>query len=164
MEDNTSTVWTFSQKVAWKMPGLMKGIDATAAYNEVYRDGVAPSLEKVVDIARSKKSVIHNYFEWNDKVASENYRKVQAGRMLRNFVLVKENKETNEVEKTNIRVFEVDSSRTGTYQERTFFMRNEDEYTKLLNRAKVDLQAFKDRYSNIIELETIFEAIDEFLA
>ncbi len=32
----------------------------------------------VVDAARSKKSVLHRYFEWNDRKAADEYRKEQA--------------------------------------------------------------------------------------
>lgn len=34
--------------------------------------------QEVVDIARDKKSILHDSFEWDDKVGGEKYRKMQA--------------------------------------------------------------------------------------
>ena len=149
---------------AWKMPGLFKGVDATAAYNEIFGDGEGHTLSEIVDIARNKKSVIHKCFEWDDKKASEEYRKIQAGRIVRSFVLVKENEKTGECEKTQIRMTEVDSSRENNYHPVKFFMRQKDEYEKLLERAKAELESIRSRYANLIELESVFADIDELLA
>lgn len=162
MEANT--VWTLSQKVAWKMPGIMKGIDANAAYNEIYGEGKTPTLSEVVDIARSKQSAMHPYFQWDNKIASEEYRKIQAQRMMKNFVLVEVNRETKEERKTEFRVVEADSSRTSTYRPVRFFFENKDEHAKLIERAKIELSGIKNRYSRIAELDSVIEAIDEFLS
>lgn len=162
MENNT--VWTLSQKAAWKMPGLMKGIDATAAYNEIYGSGKTPTLSEIVDMARKKTSSMHNYFQWDNKIASEEYRKIQAQRMVRNFVLVQTNKETGKEEKTMFRLVEADSSRTNTYKPVTFFFQNKDEHEKLIERAKIELRGITDRYRRVTELEEIIQAIDEFLS
>lgn len=162
MENNT--VWTFSKKAGWKIPGIMKGIDATAAYNEIYGNGETPTLSEIVNKARSKTSSMHSYFEWNNKVASEEYRKIQAQRMVRNFVFVQKNKETGKEEKTIFRMVEADSTRTNTYKPVQFFFQNKDEHERLIERAKIELRGITERYRRITELEEICQAIDEFLA
>ena len=37
--------------VAWKMPGLYKGIDPNEAYKEIFSDGKGHTLKEIVDIA-----------------------------------------------------------------------------------------------------------------
>ena len=151
-------------KAGWKMPGLFKGIDPDEAYREIYGDGKGHSLSEIVEIARDEDSVIHDYFEWDDEVASEEYRKIQAGRMVRNFVLTKvENEDTKPV-KTEFRLVEADSSRKNVYTPIKFFMQNKDEYARLLERAKIELDGIRRRYSNLIELETIIADIEELLS
>ena len=161
MEGNT--VWSFSQKAGWKLPGIMKGIDPQKTYDEIYGDGESRTLSDIVDLARNKKSAMHNYFEWDNKIASEKYRVIQAQRLVKNFVLIREDPETKEEEKTVFRLVEADSSRTGTYKPVKFFYENKDEYEKLLDRAKIELEGIKNRYQRLTELDSVIDAIDEFL-
>lgn len=150
-------------KAGWRIPSLFKGIDPQAAYEEIFGDG-EKTLEEIVDIARDERSAIHDYFEWDDEVASEEYRKIQAAKMSRSFILVREDKETGKEEKTEFRLVQVDSTRTNTYQPVKFFLQNKDEYQLLLERAKNELQGFRKRYKTLTELEEIFNDIDDLLA
>lgn len=164
--ENSNTVWSYTKKAGWKLPGIMRGVDPNKAYVECFTEDEIPrNLEEIVAIAKNKNSAIHPYFEWDNKIASHNYRLIQAQRMVKNFVLVKKyDDEEKTEEKTCFRLVEADSSRTSTYAPVKFFLKNEDEYGKLLERAKVELAGIKKRYSNIVELETIFSDIDELLA
>lgn len=44
--------------------------------------------ETVVKVARSPKSPLHNYFEWDDSVAANEYRIEQARRMIQNVEII----------------------------------------------------------------------------
>lgn len=44
--------------------------------------------EAVVDLAKNKESVLHDYFEWNNKKAAESYRLQQASGLLRRIDVV----------------------------------------------------------------------------
>ena len=46
--------------------------------------GVRP--EQLVDAARDETSVLHRFFEWDDKVAGDNYRVAQAAKLLRSVI------------------------------------------------------------------------------
>ena len=62
-------------------------------------------------------------------------------------------------EDTPTRVFQISSERT-VYKPTRTFLTNQDEYQSLLNRAKAELVAIRNRYEQLAELETVFDAID----
>ena len=150
--------------IEWKLPGLFKGINAEEAWNELHGNGEKRTPQEIVDIARNPNSVIHNYFQWDDGIAAEEYRKGQAARMERSFVLTKVVDDGEKVEKKVYRLVEVDSSRTSVYTPVIFTLRKEDEYADLLRRAKIELEGFVKRYHSLIELQEIIEDIELLLA
>lgn len=140
------------QSVKWKFKNYKA--DANKAYEEISRlEEITP--QNVVNLARNENSVIHNDFEWNDEIAGEKYRNIQASEMIRNFVI-----ETKEEEKPPIRALQI-TTVTNVYKPTEFFVKNEDEYQSLLKRALSELQGFKARYSSLVELEDVFKAIDK---
>jgi len=48
------------------------------------------STQEIVDSAKPKNSQIHKYFEWNNEIASNKYRKHQASKCLNDLVVVVE--------------------------------------------------------------------------
>jgi hypothetical protein len=139
------------QNVSWKIPKYKA--DANLAYEEISKlENITP--QNVVNLARSENSVLHNDFEWDDAIAGEKYRNEQARQMIRMFVFtpVEEKSEPT-------RVFQITTA-TSVYEPVTMILKNEDEYQSLLKRAKMELRAFKRRYENLVELETIFAEID----
>ena len=143
-------------KGAWKVDGFYKA-DATKVLDELSELGDEYSLADVVEKAKDKNSEMHSIFEWDDSVAGEEYRKIQAGKMVRNLVIVR-NDETEE--KTNVRYFVSTGKRDSTYTPTRLVIRNQDAYKQLLERAYAELRAFKEKYSTLSELEEILALID----
>lgn len=139
-------------KVKWKIDKFKS--EPNTAYAEVTSLKVV-TPQNVVDLARNEKSAIHNDFEWNDTVAGEKYRLIQAAEMIRNFVIVREDKEAEPVRALQI------STTVNEYKPVEIILRNEDEYQALLKRALAELEAFKRRYQTLTELEPIFEAMKQ---
>ena len=140
------------EKVEWRMKGIFKG-DATKCYAEVMSlEKITP--ETVVQYAENPETALHSCFEWSDDVAAKKWRLHTARNLIGSFVLIR--KEPEEQPK---RVFQI-SSDINVYQPVTFFMRNESEYEQLLSRAKAELNAIKNRYQQIIELDNVFAAIE----
>ena len=108
----------------------------------------------VLEKARDETTELHKHFEWDDHTAAEKYRLSQARYLLQCMVEIREEKPD-----APRRSYEISSERN-VYQPRTFFMKNDDEYQVLLNRAKQELYAFKNRYDSIAELEQVFDAIN----
>lgn len=143
-------------KGAWKVEGFYKA-DASKVLDELSELGDEYSLSDVVEKAKDKNSEMHSIFEWDDSVAGEEYRKIQAGKMVRNLVIVR-NDETEE--KTNVRYFVSTGKRDSTYTPTRLVIRNQDAYEQLLERAYAELRAFKEKYSTLSELEEILALID----
>lgn len=115
--------------------------------------------EAVLEKAKSNpNSELYKCFEWNDTVAAEKYRLEQARKVI--ITLVYKEPEVEEKEApAPIRLY-YNTDKNKVYKPISVIMRNEDEYAKLLNRAKEELRAFKVKYKMLSELSNIFELID----
>lgn len=135
----------------WKIKGIYKA-DAQKIADEIGDNKISP--QELLEKARNENSELHKCFEWDDSVAAEKYRLIQARQIIVNLVYKKVAKEEQPV-----RCFQISSERT-VYQPTTQFLVQEDEYQTLLKRAKSELESFKRRYSTLTELESVFEAIE----
>lgn len=144
-------------EVAWKINGVFKA-DAQKVYEEIGDRKITP--EEVLERARSDKgSELHKCFEWNDGIAAEKYRLSQARQIIQLLIVKPDKGKENE---PKIRVFQI-TTETNNYQPIRLFIEQPDEYKALLQRAKDELQALKNRYKTLSELEKVFEAIDEII-
>ena len=144
------------ERIKWSIDHLHKG-DAQKCYDECQTlTEVTP--ENVLEKARDEKTELHKCFEWNDSIASEKYRLIQAREIIRHFVIVQEDKK----DAPKIRQYQI-TTKMNTYEPTKMFIQKPDEYAALLERAKNELEAFKRRYQMLAELEQIFEAIEDLL-
>lgn len=110
--------------------------------------------QNIVDYAQSHpKSELYKCFTWDDTKAANEWRKYEARQVVRLLVFKDDEKD----EPTKIRVLQKAST---AYEPVKQIIRDEDEYKKLLARAKAELQSFKERYKTLAELEEVLEAID----
>lgn len=136
----------------WKIKGIFKA-DAQRVADEIGENSITP--EQVLEKARNdKNSELHKCFEWNDGIAAEKYRLIQARKIIINLAYVPKEK-TDEP----VRCFQITREKS-VYMPTKQFLVNNDEYKDLLKRAKVELESFKRRYATLSELETVFEAIE----
>lgn len=137
----------------WKLKGIFKG-DADKVYAEISTlSSVTP--ENVLKYAKNKKSELHKCFTWDDTEAANKWRLKEAQKVIQMLVVT-----PREEEAQPVRVFQI-SSDTNVYQPNEYFIKNEDEYQILLQRAKDELKAIRRRYETLAELEAVFAAIDE---
>lgn len=141
-------------EVKWKIP---RNADAERCWEEIQTIGEKVTPEQIVDYARNDTSELHKLFEWDDTVAAEKYRIIQAQGIVRNLVYVPAKKDDPPV-----RVLQI-TTETHEYQPTRFFLKQEDQYTALLKRALAELNAFKRKYKSLTELDKIFSDIDEIL-
>lgn len=136
----------------WKIKGLFKA-DAQRVADEIGENSITP--EQVLEKARNdENSELHKCFEWNDGIAAEKYRLIQARKIIINLAYVPKEK-TDEP----VRCFQITREKS-VYMPTKQFLVNNDEYQDLLKRAKLELESFKRRYATLSELETVFEAIE----
>lgn len=148
--------------IEWKIKGLYKA-DAETIYNEIMSIGDTVKPSDIVEFARNENTALHNLFTWDDSIAAERYREHEAGRIIRNIVIV-ENDKSND-DKNNVvvvRAIMSTNERTKEYTTVQRIVTNKDSYAKLLAAALAELTAFKKKYETLSgDLEVIFDAIDQ---
>lgn len=139
----------------WKQDANLVGKELEVLANE---NNLTP--EAVLNIAKDENSSLHNLFEWNDEIAAEKYRLSQARQIIQQIVVV--NNHPN-AEAREIRAFVTESKNNGHYQLITTVIEDPITYEVLIKRAKLELQAFKDKYKSIVEFKELFSEIDKVL-
>lgn len=104
-------------------------------------------------------SELYKCFTWDDTKAANEWRKVEARQVLR-LLVYKEDPVEEDEKPIQIRVMQNVNKEYKPVRE---IVRNNDEYKELLKRAKAELAAFRERYKQLAELETVLEAIDEII-
>ncbi len=128
---------------------------------------VTPSL--IVDSSRTEESPLHNYFEWDDSIAGEQYRRVQAGTILRTIVLVKASG-VEEEEPIRVRAFMNIQEEDDEGDVRSMFMsvgrvmENDSYRNYVLEQALRELGSFRRKYAQLKELDDVFSVIDDALS
>lgn len=117
----------------------------------------------LVDSARDESSELHPLFEWDDKIAGEQWRNQQAKVVLSCLKITVKSDENEEPKK--IRAFvntNPDRSR-GVYMNVEDAMNDYESRNGVLIRAKRELRAFLDKYEGIKELDDLTSEIKRFL-
>lgn len=142
----------------WKTP--LWRIDAQKAGEEMERiakerNQLTPNV--IVSESRLETALLHDYFEWNDAKAAEQYRETQAQAILRNIVTINVN------EKPLAEPVRAFVSIAGEYRSIDVVIETQPYKDELLKKALDELQSFKRKYSALSELDAIFNAIDKTL-
>lgn len=147
----------------WR-PGARYKADAQKCADEIMEicdDIGSASPRDILEKARDDETELHKCFTWDDGVAAERYRLVEAGQIVR-LLVVKHTEDESKPEPKPIvfqRIFYKTTDNEG-YKPVVQIMRKKDEYEAMLARAYSELQSFKNKYQMLSELETVFEAID----
>lgn len=139
---------------SWAIPKYKVGVDV--AINELSKLK-EKTPHNIVELARDENNPLHGEFEWNDTVAGEKYREIQAREMLRCIIQHEEDESGKEI---TIRAF-VNTTETNVYDTIEAVVRNETEYENLLKTALKELESFKKKYHSLKELKPVFEAMKE---
>lgn len=123
---------------------------------EICNDIGSATPQQILEKARDESTELHKCFTWDDTIAAEKYRLAQARQVVCKLKI--EIIEQEKQEPTPIRFF-YKTDKSG-YKPTSFIVKHVDEYQFLLERALRELEAFKQKYKNIAELEAVFEAID----
>lgn len=132
--------------------------DAVAELDKLAADDVL-TPEKIVEAARPKHAVLHDAFEWSDEVAGEEWRKHQAGQLVRSIVRVVARGEQDEPLHTRAFV-SVNISDQPQYVSAAVAISDDKLRAQLLASAFRELEAFRKKYEDLEELVPIFEAVD----
>lgn len=148
-------------KIKWKdgFQSLYKGVpveEVVKELSDIGEDGITP--EQIVDRARNENSILHQLFEWDDTVAAEKYRKIQAQQMLVKITFVTDDDDS----KHEQRYYHNVSYTSGEYHPIQYVFQHEDQYELLKKRAKDYFLSAKEKFEAVKELAPLFEYIDTF--
>ena len=148
--------------IEWKIKGLYKA-NAETIYNEIMSIGETVRPSDVVELARDENTALHNLFTWDDSIAAERYREHEAGCIIRNIVIVENDKQNDDKDNVVVvRAIMSTNERTREYTTVQRIVTNKDSYTRLLAAALAELTAFKKKYETLSgDLEVVFDAIDQ---
>jgi hypothetical protein len=122
---------------------------------------VAPKA--VVDRARPEQSVLHPFFEWDDGVAGEAYRREQARSLIRCvYVEVKPKGATETI--LIPKYVSISTDRTnadGGYRSMQFVLSDKKLKEQMLEDALHELIRFREKYAKLKELAGVMNEIDK---
>lgn len=145
-----------SGKYCWKTGGYNYKADANKIGHEIEKIEIK-TPEEIVNYARNEKTELHKVFEWDDKTASELYRKQQATGVLNSLVYVVR-KDVNDIPK-EIKAF-VNTKKNEEYKPIEVVVSSPTEYNRLLEKAIRELKSTRKKYDGLEELKEIYGLID----
>lgn len=152
-------------RYAWR-PGAHISIDAQKAGEELedirrFHNGRL-TAEEVLERAKDDKNPLHDHFTWDDTVAAVNWRKGEAGQLIRSITI---DISTSNLETMPVRAF-VSVEREGdrSYTSTAHAMSDKELRQQVLARAMRELLAWKERYREFEILAKIFAAIEDAAA
>lgn len=145
----------------WRPEARVK-IDAQAAGEELERIRVCGNgrlvAAQVVDASRPDDAPLHDHFEWDDQQAAEQFRIDQARYLIRSITVSVETPE----QVSQVRAFvSVIRDEDRSYTSIAHALSDEDLRTQVLQKAWAELEAWRKRYAELIELADMFSAIDQ---
>lgn len=108
----------------------------------------------LVDENRPVDAPLHGEFEWDDAIAAEQYREVQARHIINCIIKVEDKQEP-------VRSFFNIEVKSPEYKHIDVILQSADDTSKLLKTALSELQAFRKKYNRLTQLNPVFQAIDQ---
>lgn len=138
--------------------GFNYSVDANDVGKEFEKLGDNLTPEAVVNVARNENNIMHSIFEWDDSVAGEKYRKIQATQLIKNLkinIISNDNKE-----KRQVRAF-VSLQRNTGFKSMEAVVNDTDQYQLLLDKAYKELYSIKLKYETLSEIQDLLKDIPE---
>ena len=118
------------------------------------------NARNVVDLAKNKDNPLHNFFEWDNSKAGEQYRLHQARILIGNVEVIVGQKAVRAFENVNIDV-ESGKAENRYYLPITEIISNKTLKMQVLTSALSHLNYWKDKYGRYKEVKPIVKAIDK---
>lgn len=136
-------------------------VDAQAAGEEIERIRTRQNgrlePQDIVAASRDPEATLHPVFEWDDAVAAEAYRVDQARYVIRSLVV----QISKAPDAPPVRAFvSVTRDTDRSYTSTTHALADPDLRQQVLERALAELQSWRRRYSELVELAQVFAQID----
>lgn len=148
------------KKYSWKSVGF--SADPNKVGKELETIEVLGELNNraVLDYAeKNTNSELYKCFEWDNEIAGEKYRLFQANNILCSISLeIKEEPAQKQRVYVNVRSCETEKR---TFKNINEVLKNDDEYSQLINKAKDELKTYTDKYNSLLDKEDLKNVIFE---
>ena len=146
----------------WK-EGAVQSIPAQVAGEELERIRVRHNgrLDPayVVDASRKRSAPLHDAFEWDDAIAAKGYRLDQARSMIRHIAVIMETPSRSEAP---VRAFvSVVRGADRSYTSTAHALSDAELRAQVVTQAWRELEAWRKRYAELVELAEVFAVIDQ---
>lgn len=127
---------------------------------------VGEELETIKDITNKEvlqyakdniNSELHKCFEWDDNIASEKYRLIQATQIISSISFVIEEQPIKK-QKVYYSV-KTDKENIRSFKNIKNILQNDNEYMALCEKAKKELEKCKDNYNDLIQKKDLKEIV-----
>ena len=108
--------------------------------------------------------MIHELFEWDDKVAGEQWRLQQAKVVLSCLKVTMKTEDDQPPKKVRAFINTNPERSKGVYMNIEDALSNEESRAGVLIRARRELNSFLDKYSDIDELKDVIKTIKKYMA
>ena len=125
-------------------------------------DGVLKPVD-VVDAARPVGHPLHPCFTWDNELAAEKHRQNEARAIIRSIRVIDHAKPDTEPAPVYLHV-QADEPRAQRYLPTVQVMADEELRGRVLEEARVQLNALRKRFAHLQELAAVVKAVDDFLA
>ncbi|OFW99286.1 MAG: hypothetical protein A3E78_11915 [Alphaproteobacteria bacterium RIFCSPHIGHO2_12_FULL_63_12] len=148
---------------AWKA-GYPARIDASKAVESLDQirtsNGGAIAAEDIVEAARDPSSALHAQFSWDDALAAEEFRRVQARTLLRSILVVEEGQPPRPYFITIEEHREERSNRFSYVRLVEDVLPSQTLVHEVLERALRELESWRAKYAQLAQLSQVHKAID----
>jgi hypothetical protein len=145
----------------WK-EGARVSIDPQTAGEEIERVRISQNgrllAPDLVERARDPASPLHPAFEWDDAAAAESWRVEQAKYLIRSIEVLVDRQEIQQTIRAFVSVKRDDDR---SYTSVSHAMEDPELRQQVLLAALKELEAWQNRHAELVELATVFAAIDE---
>lgn len=125
------------------------------------QSGGSLTAKDVVNYAKNTKTALHSQFDWNDSSAAYKHRLRQARNLIQKVVVKIEG---SDLPPTRAFVsVRMDEDGPKSFTRIDVAMRSKRMRDQLLEDAKDDLQNFRRRYAELVELAELFKVIDDIV-
>lgn len=133
--------------------------DPEKVWREIQQIGDQYTPQDVLEYARDPQTELHKCFDWDNTTAAEKWRRQQARWVCNSLVVtvIKEEQPSREY-----RIIQHDTEER-VYRPVVLTVHNKEQYGRLLDMAKRELKAFKERYAEIVELRNVIEEIERII-
>lgn len=115
--------------------------------------------EEIVELAKNKENPLHRFFEWDDRIASDQWRLHQARMLINEVKVVIDGKEYFAFE--NVGVSKEDGGKFREYKPIVEILNNAKLRKQLLKSALSHLSYWEKQYAKFEELQPIIQTVKE---